>query len=131
MCSPTQIHKLLVILLSATEATARPRSSRAASPTDRSRASLAACGGLGPKGNVENPSKAWPTTYVIAGAAAPAMMDDIIAGKRRYKRCLGEKRENKSLIDGTGGWEAGNTGVGISGISLALRDETEDRGERS
>jgi len=57
------------------------------------------------------------------------MMDDIIAGKRRYKRCLGEKRENKSLIDGTGGWEAGNTGVGI--ISLALRDETEDRGERS
>jgi len=68
------------------------------------------------------------------GATAPAMTDEIIAGKRRHKRCLGEKRENKSLIDGTGGWEAGSTGAvpgGISGTSLALRDETEDRGERS
>jgi len=68
------------------------------------------------------------------GATAPAMTDEAIAGKRRHKRRLGEKRENRSLIDGTSGWEAGRAGTetgGISGISLVLREETEERGERS
>ena len=128
LVSPIHIQRQDVRLPSASAPTPSPMSWRAARPTSRSNASLAACGGLGVIGKLANASNAWPTTKVMKGATPPAIIEAKIAGRRRMRRWRREIKEKRRRIEGViVGEDMGDAFEWV--VCLSSLDSMEDRGE--